>query len=119
MIDKNINISWYSNLADSSYQELQNLTNILKKRYFKDIKFPGKAKEIHKIDKKNDVIDISNFVYENKEKRFNQCIKECKKKYVDLLLIGTMFLLKILMHPCMIMHYFMAENIVIIVLSFQ
>ena len=79
VIDKNINISWYSNLADSSYQELQNLTNILKKRYFKDIKFPGKAKEIHKIDKKNDVIDISNFVYENKEKRFNQCIKECKK----------------------------------------
>ena len=118
MIDNNINISWYSNLADSSYQELQNVTNILKKRYFKDIKFPGKTKEFHKIEK-NDVIDISNFVYENKEKRFNQCIKECKKKYVDLLLIDTMFLLKILMHSCMIIHYFVAENIVIIVLSFQ
>ena len=51
MIDNNINISWYSNLADSSYQELQNLTNILKKRDFKDIKFPGKTKEIHKIEK--------------------------------------------------------------------
>ena len=52
MINNNINISWYSNLADSSYQELQNLRNILRKRYFKDIKFPGKAKEIHKIEKK-------------------------------------------------------------------
>ena len=51
VIDNNINISWYSNLADSSYQELQNLTNILKKRDFKDIKFPGKTKEIHKIEK--------------------------------------------------------------------
>ena len=44
--------------------------------------------------------------------------KNVKKKCVDLLLIGTMFLLKILMHSCMIIHYFAAENIVI-ALSFQ
>ena len=41
--------------------------NFAKKLYFKDIKFPVKVRDIHKIKKKNS-IDISAFGYENKEK---------------------------------------------------
>ena len=43
--------------------------------YFKDIEFPFKVKNIHKIEKKN-TTGISTFGYENKEETSNLCIKK-------------------------------------------
>ena len=58
-----------------------------KKLDFKDIKFPVKVRDIHKIEKKNS-IDISVFGYENKEKYPIYVSKQCcKEKHVDLKLI--------------------------------
>ena len=55
---------------------------------FKDIKFPVKIRDIHKIEKKNS-ISISVFGYENKEKYPVYISKQCcEKKHVDLLFIG-------------------------------
>ena len=54
---------------------------------FKDMKFPVKIRDIHKIEKKNS-INISVFGYENKEKHPIYVSKQfCEKKHVDLLLI--------------------------------
>ena len=56
---------------------------------FKNIKFPVKIRDIHKIEKKNNSIGISIFGYENKEKHTIYVSKKCcEEKYVDLLLIG-------------------------------
>ena len=59
-----------------------------KKLDCKDVKFPVKIRDIHKIEKKN-YIGISVFGYENKEKHpiyvSNKC---CEEKHADLLLIG-------------------------------
>ena len=57
-----------------------------KKLDFKDIKFPVKVRDIHKIEKK-DSIGISVFGYENKEKHPMYVSKKCEEKEVDLLLI--------------------------------
>ena len=59
-----------------------------KKLDFKNIKFPVKIRDIHKIEKMNS-IGISVFGYENKEKH-PTCISKqcCEEKHVDLLLIG-------------------------------
>ena len=46
-----------------------------KKSDFKDIKFPVKVRDIHKIEK-NNCIGISVFGYENKE-IYTKCIKKC------------------------------------------
>ena len=46
-----------------------------KKLDFKEIKFPVKIRDIHKI-KNNNSIGISIFSYENKEKKSNPCIEE-------------------------------------------
>ena len=55
---------------------------------FKNIKFPVKIRDIHKIKKKNS-IGISVFDYENKEKHPIYISKKCcDEKHVDLLLIG-------------------------------
>ena len=55
---------------------------------FKDIKFPFKIRDIHKIEKKNS-IGISVFGYENKEKHRIYVSKQCcEEKHVDLLLLG-------------------------------
>ena len=63
-------------------------TDFAKTLYFKDIKFPVKIRDIHKIGKKNS-IGISNFGYENKEKHPIYVSKKCyEEKHVDLLLIG-------------------------------
>ena len=53
---------------------------------FKDIKFPIKVRDIHKIEKES-CISISVFGYE-KRKMSNLCVKNTFKRYVDLLLIG-------------------------------
>ena len=49
----------------------------------KDIKFPDKVRETHKIDKKVS-ISISVFSYKNKEKKEE---KFCEEKHVTLLLM--------------------------------
>ena len=54
---------------------------------FKDIKFPVKIIDIHKMKRKNS-IDSSVFGYENKGKCPIYVSKECEEKHVDLLLIG-------------------------------
>ena len=60
---------------------------------FKDIKFPVRVGDIHKIDKKNSV-SINVFRYENKKKYPVYTSKWCcEDKHVDL---------KILTHSCMI-----------------
>ena len=58
----------YLNPADRNPARItKNDKNFAKKLYFKDIKFPVKVRDIHKIKKKNS-IGISVFGYENKEK---------------------------------------------------
>ena len=58
-----------------------------KKLEFKEINFPVKITDIHKLEKKN-VMGISVFGYENKEKHPIYVSKECcEEKHVDLLLI--------------------------------
>ena len=57
----------YLNPADRNARITKNDRNFAKKLYFKDIKFPVKVRDIHKIKKKNS-IGISVFGYENKEK---------------------------------------------------
>ena len=57
---------------------------------FKDIKFPVKFRDIHKIEEKNS-IGNSVFSYENKEKHPIYVSKKCcEKKHVDLLIIGEL-----------------------------
>ena len=59
-----------------------------KKLDFKDIKFPVKTRDIHKVEKKNS-IGINGFGYENKENHpFYESNRCCEEKHVDLLLIG-------------------------------
>ena len=81
----------------------------------KDIKFPVKIGDIHKIEK-NTSINISIFGYENK-KNYPICVskKRCEEKYIDLLFLGegennTNFLSRISIGSCMILHC-IAENI--------
>ena len=58
-----------------------------KRLEFKEINFPVKITDIHKLEKKN-VMGISAFGYENKEKHPIYVSKECcEEKHVDLLLI--------------------------------
>ena len=52
-----------------------------KKLYFKDIKFPVKVRDVHKIEKKNS-IGVSVFGYENKEKRSIHVSKNVVKKHM-------------------------------------
>ena len=55
---------------------------------FRDIKFPVKIKDIHKIEKNNS-IGIRVFGYENKKKHPIYMSKKCyNDKHLDLLLIG-------------------------------
>ena len=86
---------------------------------FKDINFPVKIRDIHKIEKKN-FISISVFGYESKEKYSIYVSKQCcEEKHVDLLLIGegkkTMFLSTISTDSCMIIHYIAEENIFVVI----
>ena len=69
--------------------------------HFKDLNFPVKIRDIHKIEKKKNSIGISVFGYEDKEKG------EGEK--------NTMFLSMISIDSCMIIHYIMEENIFVVI----
>ena len=87
---------------------------------FKDIKFPVKIRDIHKIEKKKNSIGINVLGYENKEKYPIYESKQCCEEKHDLLLIGegqknTMLLSKISIHACLIIHYIVEENIFVVI----
>ena len=74
----------YLNLTDHNPRRITKAEkDIAKKLDFKDIKFPLKVRDIHKIEKKNS-IGISVFGYENKEKHVDLLLREeeGKKHYV-------------------------------------
>ena len=79
----------YLNLAEHNPRGITKADKDFAKRLdFKDIKFPVKIRDIHKIEKKNS-IGISVFGYENKEKYPIYVSKKCcEEKHVDLLLTG-------------------------------
>ena len=79
----------YLNLAEHNPRRITKADKDFAKRLdFKDIKFPVKIRDIHKIEKKNS-IGISVFGYENKEKYPIYVSKKCsEEKHIDLLLIG-------------------------------
>ena len=55
---------------------------------YKDVKFPFKIRDIHKIEKKKNSISISVFGYKSKPKHPIYVSKKfCEEKHVDLLLI--------------------------------
>ena len=85
--------------------------------HFEDIKFPVTIRDIHKIAKKNP-ITISVFDYENKEKNIKSM---CQKKTCWFIIDRrkmqkAMFLSKILIHSCMIIHYIAEENIFAVII---
>ena len=92
-IDDNECLKWcivrYLNPADHHPVRIAKADkDFVKKLDFKDIKFPTKIRDIHKI-KKNSSISISVFGYENKEKYQIYVSKKCcEEKHVDLSLIG-------------------------------
>ena len=79
----------YLNPADHNPRRIRKTDKDFRKRLdFKDIEFPVKIRDIHKIEKKNS-IDISVFGYENREKHPIYVSKICyEEKHVDSLLIG-------------------------------
>ena len=79
----------YLNHVDHNPRRITKIDKDFAKRLdFKDIKFPVKTRDIHKIERKNS-IGISIFGYENKVKYPIYVPKKCcKVKHVDLLLIG-------------------------------
>ena len=76
------------NLADQNSQRITKADKYISKRFdFKDIKFPVKSTDIHKIEKRNS-IGISVFGYENNQKHLLDVPKKyCEEEHVDLLLI--------------------------------
>ena len=63
-------------------QELQKLTKILLKIFFKDINFPVKIVDTQKIEKKNSITN-SVFCYKNKKKYlFYESKNSCEKKNI-------------------------------------
>ena len=98
----------YLNLTDHNPRRITKAEkDIAKKLDFKDIKFPLKVRDIHKIEKKNS-IGISVFGYENKEKHVDLLLREEEGK-------KTMFLSKILILSYMILLYIVAENISVVI----
>ena len=79
----------YLNPADHNPRTSTKSDKDFAKRFdFKDIKFPVKIRDIHKIEKKNS-IGISVFGYEHKAKHPIYVSKKCcEDKHVDLLLRG-------------------------------
>ena len=90
-IDDNECFKWsrvrYLNPTDHNPRRITNADkDFAEKLDFKDIKFPVKGTDIHKIYKKNSIC-ISVFSYENKERRSIYVSKKCcEEKHVDLLL---------------------------------
>ena len=119
----------YLNTADHNPRRITKVDKDSAKRpHFKEIKFPVKIRDIHKIEKKKS-IDISSLVMKiNKEKYPSYVSKKCcKEKHIDLLLIGegeknTTFLSMISIDSCMIIHYIAEESIfpvIVYMLSLQ
>ena len=79
----------YVNLSEHNPRRITNADKgFVKRLHFKDIKFPVKVRDIHKIEKKNSIC-ISVSGYENKEKYlFYVSKKYCEEKHVDLLSIA-------------------------------
>ena len=79
----------YLNPEDRNPARITKFDKDFAKRFdFKDIKFPVKTRDIHKIEENNS-IGISVFGYENKAKYPVYVSKKCcEDKHVDLLLIG-------------------------------
>ena len=100
----------YLNPADHNSRRISEADKEFVKRLnFKDLRFPVKIRDIHKIEKKNPII-ISAFHYENEEKNPIYVSEKCyKRKHVDLLLIGEgekkKFLSMILIDSDLIIHY--------------
>ena len=70
----------YLNPADCNPAKITKSDNDFAKRLdFKDIKFPVKIRDIHKIEKKNS-ISISVFGYENKKNIRSRCQNNVVKK---------------------------------------
>ena len=92
--------------------------NLSKRLNFKDIKLPVKIRNTHRVEKKNSItISVSTkpCIKKNTVKQ-NKLIYYQKEKNAN----GTMFLLKILIHLCMIIHYVVEENILsLLFTSFQ
>ena len=82
-IDDNESFKWpsvrYLNLSDLNPRRItKGDKDFAKKLDFKDIKFPVKIRDIHKIEKNNS-IGIKVFGYENKEKHPIYVSKKCFK----------------------------------------
>ena len=79
----------YLNPADHHSARITKADKDFAKRLdFKDIQFPVKTRNIHKIEK-NYSININTYVYENNENIQSMYQNnDSKKNYVDLLLIG-------------------------------
>ena len=79
----------YLNPADYNPRRITKADkHFAKKLDFKDIKFPAKIRDTHKIENKNS-IGISVFGYENKEKHpIHVSKKYCEEKHVELILMG-------------------------------
>ena len=93
-IDDNECFKWclirYLNPSDHNPRRITKANkDFTKKLDFKDIKFPLKIRDIHKIEKNNS-IGNGIFGYENKEKYPIYVSKKkcCEEKHIDLLLIG-------------------------------
>ena len=92
-IDDNEFFNWsivrYVNPVDHNPRRITNADKEFAKNLdFKNINFPVKIRDIHKIEKDN-YIGISVFGYENREKRPVYVSKKCcAEKHVDVLLIG-------------------------------
>ena len=86
-----------------------------KKHDFEDIKFQSKLETFTKLQK-NFFINISIFRYENKENIQSMCQKNALKKHMliyywkEKKVKCTMFLLWILIHLCIIIHYIVEDN---------
>ena len=92
-IDGNECFKWsivrYLNPTDHNPRRIIKADKDLDKKVdFKEIKFPVKFGDIHKIEKKNS-INLSVFCYENKEKLLVYVSRKCsEEKHVDLSIIG-------------------------------
>ena len=79
----------YVNLSEHNPRRITNADKgFVKRLHFKDIKFPVKVRDIHKIEKKNSIC-ISVSGYENKEKKFILCIKEILWRKTRRLIINS------------------------------
>ena len=104
----------YLHPADHNPRKIRKVgKNFAREIDFKNIKFPVKIRDIHKIEKKN-YICISVFGYENKQNYPIYMSKKTSKRHVDLLLIeeeGKRQYVLILAHSFKIIHHIVREKL--------